>query len=795
MKLWYERPAQAWTEALPIGNGRLGAMAFGGVETERLQLNEDTLWSGAPRDWNNPQAKEVLPEVRRLVAEGKFVEADTVCKQMMGPYNQSYLPLGNAYLHFYHGDNAKSYRRELDLDTAVAATTYTMGEVVYTREVFASHPDQAIVIRLSVNKLGMLAFRAAMDSQLRYKTSWDSRAGTLILQGKCPKHVTPGYHGADLPVVYDADTGEGMTFDCRMKVLDADGQVWADHDGLHVQGATVVTLLISAATSFNGYDRSPGLAGKDPSSVVESSLQTAQEKTYEALRLEHVQDYQALYGRVDLKLGSESRREHQPTDRRIRDQGAQDLGLVELLFQYGRYLLIASSRPGTQPANLQGIWNCEARPPWSSNWTLNINTEMNYWPAETCNLSECHQPLLDYIGELAVNGRKTARINYGCRGWTAHHNGDVWRQSAPAGDFGAGDPVWAIWPMAAAWLCQHLWEHYRFSGDKEFLAAKAYPVMKEAAEFYLDWLIEDGDGYLITSPSTSPEHKFITTRNEKAAVSQASTMDVCLIWDLFTNCIEAMEFLNRDLEFRDSLDSARRRLRPLKIGQYGQLQEWSHDFADEDQHHRHVSHLFGVHPGRQLTAQSSPKFFNAARCSLQRRGDGGTGWSLAWKINLWARFGDGDRAGKLISNLLTLVEDGRTNYHRGGVYANLFDAHPPFQIDGNFGFTAGVAEMLMQSHTDEICLLPALPTAWHYGRVTGLRARGGFEIDIAWEDGQLTSARVVSLLGGGCRLRVGVGKRVHVTELASGSTVASSSDAGHLEFTTAVNGAYSLEVE
>lgn len=756
--LWYDRPAREWVEALPIGNGRLGAMVFGGVEAERLQLNEDTLWSGGPREWDNPHAREMLPKVRQLIAAGEFVAADALCRQMQGPYNQSYQPLGDLNLQFEVAAPPDNYRRSLDLHTAIATTQYRSGDVTFTREVFASAPDRVIVLRLSADQPGQLSFTATLDTPHRHRIT--ARSSGLTLTGQAPTQVVPSYDSAADPVIYE-EHGEGMRFDLRVEALCEGGQLTISDQTLHITHADAVTLVLSAATSFNGYDRSPGRDGRDPAVQSAADLAAACAQSYEQLRTAHTADHAALFGRVTLDLGRTAAADR-PTDARIRHwHDSDDPQLVTLLFQYGRYLLIASSRPGTQPANLQGIWNDQLRPPWSANWTLNINAEMNYWPAEVTNLAECHQPLFDLIAELSVTGSKTAATNYGCQGWVAHHNTDIWRQSAPPGDYGRGDPVWAMWPLGGAWLCLHLWEHYTFGGDETFLC-QTYPLLRGAAEFCLDWLIEDDQGNLVTAPSTSPENTFTTPNGQIAGVSMGSTMDLAIIRELFDCCIAASHVLNANDEFSTQIQAARSRLLPPQIGRHGQLQEWFRDWDNPEDQHRHVSHLFGLHPGRQITLRGTPALWAAARRSLELRGDGGTGWSMAWKINFWARLLDGDHAYRMLQNMLTLVQNDEVSGEGGGVYANLFDAHPPFQIDGNFGVTAGIAELLLQSHTGELHLLPALTAAWPQGSIGGLRGRGGYTIDLQWNAGKLSAATIHATRDGHCRVRASVPVQVSI---------------------------------
>jgi len=763
LKLWYNKPAAAWEEALPLGNAKTGAMVFGGVVDERYQLNDNTLWSGYPGDGgNNPNGPEILPQVREQIFAGNWDSATSLWKKMQGPYSARYLPLADLWLRNYHDSATTYYYRDLDLSSAVSTVKYTVNGVSYQRETFISHPDKIMVIRITADKKSSVSLKAAITSKLKYQVNsyiTSPKEGTIILKGKAPKFVANRDYEPK-QIVYDDWKGEGMNFQVYVKIAVQGGTIEKTGTHLAVSKADALTIYISEATSFNGFDQSPGLNAKDPSIEAKTNLKKASSKTFAQLKADHIKDYQSLFNRVKLELGSNPEFEKQPTDVRLKNFGLQnDNGLVVLYYQFGRYLMIASSRPGSRPTNLQGIWNDQVQPPWGSNYTTNINTEMNYWPAENTNLSECHQPLFDFMKELAVNGAKTAKVNYNISGgWVTHHNSDLWAKTSPPGGYDwdpKGMPRWRAWPMAGAWFCTHLWEHYLFTGDNKFLKQTAYPLMRGASQFMLHWLVIDPQtGYLVTNPSTSPENT-VKINGKEYQLSMASTMDMSIIRELFTETIKASKILNLYPEFEHELSRAREKLYPFHIGKRGQLQEWFQDWDDPSDKHRHISHLFGLFPGNEITVNNTPELAAAAKQTLFERGDVSTGWSMAWKINWWARLHDGEHAYKILSSAFTYIDpkEKKETMGGGGTYPNLFDAHPPFQIDGNFGATAGITEMLVQSHDGGITLLPALPSAWSEGSVRGIKARGNFTIDIQWKNGQLAQSKIYSALGGNCRLR------------------------------------------
>lgn len=718
MILTYDKPAAEWVEAIPVGNGRIGAMVFGRTAEELIQFNEDTFWSKEPYDPVNPNALAALPEARKLVFENRAQEAqDLINQKMMAipPKQAAYQPAGLLNLSFAGHSEASDYQRRLDLNTAVTTVEYKVGEVKYKREIFSTAVDNVTVIYLSADKSGMINFVADFNAVQQNKKIETIEESTISLEVKA----------------------DALRCCSRVKAITQNGKVRVENNKLYIEGADSAVLLLASATNYVNYKDVSG----NPEAIVEKQLKAAAKKTFEKMLAEHISEYQKLFNRVVLDFGT-TEAAKQMTDLRIKNFAIEnDPQLVAMYFQFARYLLISCSKPGSQSANLQGLWNDSVKPPWSSKYTININTEMNYWPAEPTNLAECAEPLFGLIKDISVTGRRTAKVNYGADGWVCHHNTDLWRATGPI-----DNAFYGFWPSGGAWLCQHLWYRYEYSGDKDFLR-EYYPVMKGSAEFFADTLVEHPTyKWLVTCPSMSPENKLFGD----TSICAGPTMDMQIIRDLFDNCIKASEILGIDEEFRKILEEKKSRLAPMQIGKYGQLQEWLEDADGPNDHHRHVSHLYGLFPSSQISKDKTPELFAGARKSLEMRGDGGTGWSMAWKVNFWARLQDGDHSYKMLTNLIST-----------GTYPNMFDAHPPFQIDGNFGGASGITEMLMQSYSKidgknlsgEIYILPALPSALAEGKVKGLCARGGFEVNIEWKDGKLVQAEIKSLLGNDLKIR------------------------------------------
>lgn len=753
MQLWYDQPAEYFINALPLGNGRIGAMIYGHPSNELIHLNESSFWSGGPVNLSpNPNASIFLPQIRKAIDEKNYALAEQLIRNMQGFFSQSYAPIGDLLIKQEFQGEVTDYYRGLDLQNAIATTHFKVGNVTFTREAFVSYPDQVLVIRFSSSSPNTLNLNISTQTQMHATVSVEDK--DLLVNGRAPSHADPTYiNTSDEPVQWD-DACKGMRFETRIKTVKNDGQEISEEGQIKISAASEVVLTVSIATSFNGFDKCPVSDGKDEKNLAKGHLAAIGNRSFNTLKQAHIDDYSSYFNQVKLYLQGDKTKENLPTDERLKayQKDHSDHGLEVLLYQYGRYLLISSSRKGGIAANLQGLWNVDVRPAWSCNYTTNINLEMNYWAAEKVGLGNMHYPMIQQIINMSKTGKYIASGYYKCRGWVAGHNSDIWAITNPVGNLGMGDPQWANWTMAAPWLSQHLWEKYAYNGDKNYLRETAYPVMKSAAEFCFDWLIDDGQGHLITSPSTSPENKFIGEDGKPWGVTKGATMDLALIRNLFENTIEAIRILEIDKKFGESLSDALKKMLPYQIGAEGDLNEWKEDYADAEPQHRHVSHLFCLHPGNDISANKTPELFEACKKTLLKRGDLGTGWSLAWKVCFWARLLDGEHTYKLIQNYLNYTTE-RGFSEDGGTYPNLFNACPPFQIDGNFGIVEGISEMLLQSHLHEIHLLPAIPATWANGTMLGLKARGGYDIDMEWENGKLKLAILHSMNDSICHLR------------------------------------------